>query len=107
MKRGAAQLDAFQAIADPTRRRILDLLGRGDRPVTDIARRFDVTMSAISQHMRVLREAGLVSARRSGRERFYRLEHAGLEDVRSWVRRHETFWRAKMDRLAEQLEEES
>jgi DNA-binding transcriptional ArsR family regulator len=107
MKTRQGPADVFHAIADPTRRRILDLLGRGDQPVTSIARRFDVTMSAISQHMRVLREAGMVSARREGRERLYRLEPSGLGPVRTWVRRHEAFWREKMDRLGRQLEDES
>ena len=106
MSRRSAVADVFQAIADPTRRGILELLGEGEQPVTELARRFNVTLSAISQHMRVLREVGLVSARPSGRERLYRLNAAALKEVSDWVSRYEPFWRERLDALSEHLEKE-
>ncbi|HEY3610937.1 MAG TPA: metalloregulator ArsR/SmtB family transcription factor, partial [Pseudonocardiaceae bacterium] len=70
--------DVYAAIADPTRRRILDLLATEERSVTDLAAPFRMRRPAVSQHLRVLREAGLVSEHRSGRQRIYQLEPAGL-----------------------------
>jgi len=107
MSRALATTDVYFAIADPTRRRILDLLSPGELPVLALARQFDVTVSAISQHMRVLREVGLVSVQHRGRERFYRLEAAPLRDVSAWLGKYEPFWQTKMDALGEYLEEES
>jgi DNA-binding transcriptional ArsR family regulator len=107
MSRRLASIDVFQAIADPTRRRILDLLGDGERPVTELARQFDVTLSAISQHMRVLRDAGLVRMRPAGRERLYRLSADPLREVSEWVGHHERFWRDKLAALGDHLEKES
>lgn len=106
MSRALATTDVFFAIADPTRRRILDLLTPGEQPVLTLARQFDVTVSAISQHMRVLREVGLVTVRQEGRERYYRLEPEPLRDVASWIGQYEPFWQTKLDALGEYLEEE-
>ena len=97
--------DVFQAIADPTRRGILEMLHGREQPVSAVAERFPVTLSAISQHMRVLREAGLVTVRRSGRERLYRLNPAPLRPVFDWVGQYGPFWQEKMDALGEYLEE--
>jgi DNA-binding transcriptional ArsR family regulator len=88
--------DAFAAAAEPTRRRILQLLARGPRHVGDLAADFDVTRSAISQHLAVLADAGLVSAERQGRHRLYRVEEAG---VRRLQREIESFWTAELDLL--------
>ena len=98
-------MDVFHAIADPTRRRLLDLLGEGERPVRSLAEPFDITRPAISQHLRILREAGLVSERRVGRERRYRIEPDRLREVSDWVARYERFWQDRLDRLGRHLEE--
>ena len=89
--------DAFAAAAEPTRRRILQLLARRPHIVNDLASQFDVTRSAISQHLGVLAEAGLVSAEKHGRQRLYRVEHEG---VRRLQREIESFWTAELDLLA-------
>src|SRR5437868_4846716 len=104
MSRRLASNDVFQAIADPTRRCILDLLGSGEQPVTSLARQFDMTLSAISQHIRVLREVGLVAVRRVGRERRYRLKAQPLKEVSDWVQHYERFWQGKLDALGDHLE---
>jgi DNA-binding transcriptional ArsR family regulator len=105
MSRRLASNDVFLAIADPTRRGILDLLGAGEQPVSHLARQFDVTLSAISQHIRVLREVGLVAVRRVGRERRYRLNAEPLQEVSEWVQHYERFWQGKLDALGEHLEQ--
>jgi DNA-binding transcriptional ArsR family regulator len=106
VSRRSAATSVFQAIADPTRREILDLLGNGEQPVTELARRFEVTLSAISQHMRVLRDVGLVTFRRAGRERLYQLNAVALKEVADWVGQYERFWRDRLDALSEHLEKE-
>jgi DNA-binding transcriptional ArsR family regulator len=97
--------DVFQAVADPTRRRLLEMLAGEERSVSDLAGGFPVTLSAISQHMRVLREAGLVSVRRAGRERLYRLNPEPLRAVADWVGQYEAFWQGRLDALGRHLEE--
>jgi DNA-binding transcriptional ArsR family regulator len=105
MSRRTAAKDVFQAIADPTRRRILDLLSGGEQPVSDLASRFDVTLSAISQHLGVLREVGLVVGRQEGRERIYRLNATALKEVSDWVGQYERFWRERLAALGDHLED--
>ena len=79
--------DVFKAIADPTRRAILDLLrARGEQPVHALAEPFHMSLSALSQHLKVLREAKLVDLRAAGRERFYKVRNAPLKDVEAWVK---------------------
>lgn len=99
----AVTVDVFQAIADPTRRRLLERLREGERSVTELAAPFPVSRPAISQHLRVLREAGLVSERRVGRERRYRLEAASLRRVSEWVRQYQDFWADRLDALEREL----
>jgi DNA-binding transcriptional ArsR family regulator len=96
--------DLFRAISDPTRRAILDLLREGERSVGEIHHAFDVTMSAISQHLRVLLDAGLVVQRRAGRERIYRLEAAPLREVADWLSFYEPFWEERLDALGGYLD---
>jgi DNA-binding transcriptional ArsR family regulator len=96
----------LRAIADPTRRELLGLLMDGALPVNRLAEPFPMSRPAISQHLRVLREAGLVTERRVGRERWYRLEPAPLRAVSAWVRQYERFWDARLDALGRYLEEE-
>src|SRR6478735_5201281 len=90
-------LDLISVLAEPNRRRLLSLLGSGERTVTDLASEFDVTRSAISQHLAVLVEAGLVEARQDGRFRRYRLVPEGLAALRTQI---DHFWTAEVDALA-------
>lgn len=106
MSRPYAHADLFQAIADPTRRAILFLLSRGEQPVTQLAQEFHVTLSAISQHLSVLREAGLVEVEAVGRERRYRLNAQPLQAVADWVQHYEPFWRDKLDALGQCLDQD-
>jgi DNA-binding transcriptional ArsR family regulator len=79
--------DLFHAIADPTRRRILDLVRTRERPVAEILESFRITQSAVSQHLRILREAGLVNVRRAGRQHLYRADPAPMRRLREWAAR--------------------
>ena len=95
--------EVFQAIADPTRRALLDLLRQQERPVNSLVERFEISQPAISQHLRVLRHAGLVSERRVGRQRFYRLQGEALGQVADWLAHYEEFWKAKLAALGRHL----
>lgn len=97
--------DVFRAIADPTRRAILDRLRAGPAPVNDLAGDFDQTRPAISKHLRVLRAARLVSERKVGRERLYALEPAPLQRAAGWLEGYRGFWQHNLDRLKRYLEE--
>lgn len=99
----AAAVDVWSALADPTRRRLLDRLSGGERPVKTLADDFDVTLSAVSQHLRVLRQVGLVEERRAGRERWYRVNARPLRQVARWVARYERFWNERLDALSRHL----
>jgi DNA-binding transcriptional ArsR family regulator len=101
-----AVADVYAAIADPTRRRILDLLAEDGRSVTELAAPFVMSRPAVSQHLRVLREAGLVSERRSGRQRIYQLEPAALREVDLWLSSYRRFWRTKLAALGDYLNRE-
>ena len=105
MSRPAANADVFAAIADPTRRSLLDQLRQGEQPVKQLAAPFDMSLPAISQHLSVLCEAGLVTQRRVGRQRFYRLNPEPLKQVSDWVAYYEQFWREKLDVLGKYMEE--
>jgi DNA-binding transcriptional ArsR family regulator len=94
----------FAAVGDPTRRRVLDLLSRGELPVRQIAAPFSMTRPAISQHLRILLGAGLVVVRRSGRERYYRLHARPLRQVYEWVAHYERFWSKKLKSLGAYLD---
>jgi DNA-binding transcriptional ArsR family regulator len=94
----------FRAIAEPTRRRLLDELARGSRSAGALAKRFPSSRPAVARHLRVLRRAGLVRARRDGRHRIYELTPAPLKAVQTWVDRYETFWIARLDELARYAE---
>ncbi len=103
MPAAAPTLDVFHAIADGTRRKLLDLLAGGERPVRDLVAQFEVSFAAVSQHLAVLRAAGLVSRRREGRRQIYRAEPAALAEVRDWLACHEEFWTDGLDRLERHL----
>ncbi|MGD1910601.1 MAG: ArsR/SmtB family transcription factor [Rivularia sp. (in: cyanobacteria)] len=107
MSRQSASADVFQVIADPTRRAILDLLSTGEQPVKQLAEPFAMSLPAISQHLQILCEAGLVEMRKSGRQRLYKLKPEPLKQVSNWVANYEQFWQKKLDALRDYLEEDS
>src|SRR6266550_651125 len=94
----------FAALADPTRRRILAHLTHGDRRVTDLARPHDMSLPAVSKHLRVLEKAGLLRRRRYGRVHEMRLDAKPLKQAAQWVEEYRKFWEGSLDRLAEYLE---
>ena len=94
----------FAALADPTRRRILAHLARGDRRVTDLARPHDMSLPAVSKHLRVLENAGLLLRRRYGRVHEMQLHAKPLKQAAQWVEEYRKFWEGSLDRLAEYLE---
>jgi DNA-binding transcriptional ArsR family regulator len=96
--------DVFGALGHPARRHMLDLLSDGDRPVNDIAGHFDMSRPAVSQHLRVLLDAGLVTEQRHGRERRYRLAPQRLAPVRDWIAHYERFWDDHLLRLQKHLQ---
>ncbi len=100
-----ATADVFRAIADPTRRAILDRLRAGPTPVNALAADFRQSRPAISKHLRVLRQARLVSEQRAGRERLYELRPRPLQQVAGWIEGYRTFWLASLDNLKRYLEE--
>jgi len=93
----------FRALADPTRRRILELLATGDRSVGELHGAFAMSQPAVSQHLRVLRDAGLCTERPDGRNRIYRLQPDGLRAAQLWIADHIDFWTSRMDRLGDYL----
>jgi len=97
---------AFSALADPTRRAVLDLLRAGTRPAGDIARAFPVSRPAISKHLRILRRAHLVEERREGRHRMYQLNPEPLKAVDSWLEQYRSFWSANLASLKAFVEAE-
>ncbi|MGH8048925.1 MAG: ArsR/SmtB family transcription factor [Chthoniobacterales bacterium] len=99
--------DVFTAISHRARRQMLDLLTGAERPVSDIAARFKMSRPAVSQHLRVLRDAGLVTEQRHGRERRYRLVPKQLSPVRDWIAHYERFWDDRLERLQKQLSKKS
>ena len=100
-----ADADIFTAIAHPVRRQILDQLVDGEQSVTRLAEPFGMSRPAISQHLRVLRDVGLVAEQRHGRERQYHLQPERLYEVRAWMQKYERFWRSHLAALSEYLEE--
>jgi DNA-binding transcriptional ArsR family regulator len=104
MPRARADQDVFRAIADPTRRAILDRLRTGPAPVNVLAAAFSQSRPAISKHLRVLREARIVTERRDGRERVYRIRPARLEDVARWIETYRAFWQRSLNNLKDMLE---
>jgi DNA-binding transcriptional ArsR family regulator len=103
MARSPTTADAFNAVAEPRRRRILDLLARGERPVNNIARALRLKQPQASKHLHVLRLVGLVSVRGSGRQRLYRLKADKLKPIHDWVKTFERFWTKSFDEIADHL----
>jgi DNA-binding transcriptional ArsR family regulator len=97
----------FAALADPTRRRILAHLARGDKCVTRLAKPHAMSLPAVSKHLRVLEKAGLLRRRRYGRVHEMRLDAKPLQEAAQWVEEYRKFWQGSLDRLAEYLEKEN
>jgi DNA-binding transcriptional ArsR family regulator len=104
MARAATTADAFNAVAEPRRREILDLLARGERPVNDLVDRLGLAQPQVSKHLRVLREVGAVDVRENGRQRLYRLNGAALKPIHDWVKAYERTWAERFDELDVVLE---
>jgi DNA-binding transcriptional ArsR family regulator len=104
MGRRAADSSVFTAIADPTRRAILWQLRDGQRTVTDLMEPLDLSQSAFSQHLGILREAGLVQARREGRHQIYSVNPDALYEVAEWIGHFDRFWTERFDRLGRYLD---
>jgi DNA-binding transcriptional ArsR family regulator len=104
MPRAEGVADVFRAIADPTRRAILDRLRAGPTPVNALAGEFDQSRPAISKHLRVLRDARLVTEQRAGRERLYELQPAALKQVAAWIEGYRAFWHVSLTNLKQRLE---
>jgi DNA-binding transcriptional ArsR family regulator len=94
----------FQALADPSRRAILESLTRGEAAVKDLTARFDISQPAVSQHLAALREAGLVNARRDGRCVYYRVDSRGMKPLVDWIAHYQAFWVEHVGRLEKLLE---
>ncbi len=108
MARAATTTDAFNAIAEPRRRQILDAIGGGQRSVTDLVAILDIPQPLVSKHLRVLREVGIVTARQDGRQRLYRLDGRALKPVYDWVKDFQQLWSerfARMDIVLAELKE--
>jgi DNA-binding transcriptional ArsR family regulator len=103
--RAATTADTFNAIAEPRRRQILDVLARGERPVNDLVRELDLAQPQVSKHLRVLREVGAVDVRGEGRRRVYRLNGQALRPVHDWVKDFERTWSERFDQLDAVLED--
>lgn len=94
----------FHALADPSRRAIFESLSKGEAAVKDLTTRFPISQPAISQHLATLKEAGLVHARREGRQVRYRVEPRGLKPLVNWISHYQAFWVDRVDRLEQLLE---
>jgi DNA-binding transcriptional ArsR family regulator len=105
MARAATTADAFNAVAEPRRRQILDVLAGGERPVNDLVTQLGLAQPLVSKHLRVLREVGLVDVRDEGRQRIYRLDGHPLKPIHDWVKTYEQSWSQRFDRLDVVLEE--
>jgi DNA-binding transcriptional ArsR family regulator len=105
MARAATTTDAFNAVAEPRRRQILDALTSGERAVNDLVSLLGVAQPQVSKHLKVLREVGLVQARGDGRQRLYRLDGHALKPIHDWVKNYERSWSERFDGLDVVLEE--
>src|SRR5919198_4423001 len=97
MARAATTADAFNAVAEPRRRQILDLIAEHERPVNDLVRELGLAQPQVSKHLRVLREVGAVEVRDVGRQRLYRLNARALKPIHDWVREYEGMWTERFE----------
>jgi DNA-binding transcriptional ArsR family regulator len=108
MARAATTTDAFNAVAEPRRRQILDALAGGERAVNDLVADLGLAQPQVSKHLRVLREVGAVQVRDVGRQRLYRLDGRALKPIHDWVKNYERSWSerfSELDRVLEELKE--
>ena len=105
MARAATTTDAFNAVAEPQRRQILDLLAAGEVPVNDLVALLGLAQPQVSKHLKVLREVGLVDVRDAGRQRLYRLNGRGLKPIHDWVSNYRQAWEERFQALDQLLEE--
>lgn len=105
MARAATTTDAFNAVAEPRRRQILDVLAEGERPVNDLVEVLGLAQPQVSKHLRVLREVGLVDVREEGRQRLYRLNGRPLKPIHDWVKNYEESWNERFEALDDVLDE--
>jgi DNA-binding transcriptional ArsR family regulator len=103
--RAATTADAFNAVAEPRRRQILDLLAGGERPVNDLVQLLGLAQPQVSKHLRVLREVGAVEVREDGRRRLYRLNGQALKPIHDWVKGYEELWSERFEELDVVLDE--
>jgi DNA-binding transcriptional ArsR family regulator len=103
--RAATTADAFNAVAEPRRRQILDLIAERERPVNDLVRELGLAQPQVSKHLRVLREVGAVEVRDVGRQRLYRLNALALKPIHDWVKAYERAWSERFDALDVVLDE--
>ena len=96
-------MDTFIALADPTRRQIIETLATGERSFGELAEQFHMSRPAVSQHLKVLRDTGIVTARAEAQRRIYRLSDEGLDEMDAWLEKVRTFWSARLDRLEQLL----
>ena len=96
--------DAFQALADPTRRRIVEALRGGEQPVNDIVDRVDIHQSGVSRHLRILNQAGFVRVRPEGPKRLYSLRPEPFRELDAWLTRYRGLWEARLDKLGQELD---
>jgi DNA-binding transcriptional ArsR family regulator len=105
MARAATTADAFNAVAEPRRRQILDVLAGGERPVNDLVNLLGLAQPQVSKHLRVLREVGVVDVRKDGRQRLYRLNGRALKPIHDWVKSYERLWSERFAELDVVLDE--
>ena len=105
MARAATTTDAFNAIAEPRRRQILDVLAGGERPVNELVGQLGVAQPQVSKHLRVLRAVGLVEVRGDGRRRLYRVNGKALKPIHDWVQAYEQTWSERFDALDDVLDD--
>jgi len=105
MARAATTTDAFNAVAEPRRRQILDVLTGGELPVNEVVFRLGLSQPQVSKHLRVLREVGAVDVREDGRQRLYRLNGEALKPIHDWIAQYEQTWSDRFERLDAVLEE--
>ena len=99
------QLDAFETLADPTRRRIVAALRQGEQPVGDIVRQAGIHQSGVSRHLRILHESGFVSVRPDGQRRLYALRPEPFRELEAWLADYRRLWEARLDRFGAALEQ--
>jgi len=104
MARASTTLDAFNAVAESQRRRVLDLLTGGDRPVNEMVISLGLAQPQVSKHLAVLRQVGLVNVRKQGRQRVYQLNAENLKPIHEWVKTYERFWQHQLDSIKARAE---